>query len=172
MNNNIASLDFYNAHFFLRVDGKEYYWQELSKFIADTGYPFADTTTYVSYEPHREVYHVERKDTKELCVGIEQPEIQWLIDTKYHLLQIIEQLLEADKLVITGLMQRAQYLYDTDWIVQRHQEQILRGVTTTLSEQQIIDLLNYKQELRDLTQHYDLTQPAQTINWPTKPFNF
>jgi len=172
LNNNIASLDFYNLHFFLRVNSKEYYWQDLNKFIADTGYPFADTTAYVSYEPDREIYHVERKDTKELCVGIEQPEIQWFIDNKYHLLSITEQLLEADKPVITGLMQRAQYLYDTDWIVQRHQEEILRGVTTTLSEQQIIDLLNYKQELRDLTQHYDLTQSAQTINWPTKPFNF
>jgi hypothetical protein len=66
-------------------------------------------------------------------------------------------------------MQRAQYLYDTDWLVQRHQEQILRSVTTTLSEQQIIDLLNYKQELRDLTQHYDLTQPAENISWPYNP---
>jgi len=172
LNNNIASLDFYNLHFFLRVDGKEYYWQELSKFISDTGYPFADTTAYVSYEPHREIYHVERKDTKELCVGIEQPEIQWFIDTKYNLLSIIEQLIESDKPIVTALMQRAQYLADTDWLVQRHQEQILRGVTTTLSEEQLYSLLLYKQELRDLTQHYDLTQPAQGLGWPTKPFNF
>lgn len=170
MNNNIASLDFYNLHFFLRVDGKEYYWQELSKFIEETGYPFVDTTAYVSYEPHREIYHVERKDTKELCAGIEQPEIQWFINNKYNLLSIIEQLIETDKTpLVTGLMQRAQYLYDTDWLVQRHQEEILRGVTTTLSEEQMYNLLFYKQELRDLTQHYDLTQPAQGIGWPINP---
>jgi len=30
-------------------------------------------------------------------------------------------------------------------------------------------LLNYKQELRDLTQHYDLTQPAENISWPYNP---
>jgi hypothetical protein len=169
LNNNIASLDFYNLHFFLRVDNKEYYWQELNKFIEDTGYPFADTTGYVSYEPYREIYHVERKDTKEVSLGIEQPEIQWFIDNKYSLLGIIEQLIESDKFTITGLMQRAQYLADTDWLVQRHQEQMLRSVTTTLSQQQIIDLLNYKQELRDLTQHYNLTQPAENISWPYNP---
>ena len=169
MNNNIASLDFYNLHFFLRVDNKEYYWQELSKFIADTGYPFADTAAYVSYEPHREIYHVERKDTKEVILGIEQPEIQWFIDNKYMLLGIIEQLTAVDNPVLTGLMQRAQYLYDTDWLVQRHQEEILRNVTTTLSQEQIYNLLLYKQELRDLTQHYDLTQPAQGIDWPINP---
>jgi hypothetical protein len=169
LNNNIASLDFYNLHFFLRVDNKEYYWQELSKFIADTGYPFADTAAYVSYEPHREIYHVERKDTKEVILGIEQPEIQWFIDNKYMLLGIIEQLTAVDNPVLTGLMQRAQYLYDTDWLVQRHQEEILRNVTTTLSQEQIYNLLLYKQELRDLTQHYDLTQPAQGIDWPINP---
>ena len=169
MNNNIASLDFYNLHFFLRVDNKEYYWQELSKFIADTGYPFADTAAYVSYEPHREIYYVERKDTKEVILGIEQPEIQWFIDNKYMLLGIIEQLTAVDNPVLTGLMQRAQYLYDTDWLVQRHQEEILRNVTTTLSQEQIYNLLLYKQELRDLTQHYDLTQPAQGIGWPINP---
>ena len=167
--NNIASLAFYNLHFFLRVDNKEYYWQDLSKFISDTGYPFTDNTAYVSYEPHREIYHVERKNSKELYVGIEQPEIKWFIDNKYNLLSIIEQLIELDKFTITGLMQRAQYLYDTDWLVQRHQEEILRGVTTKLSQQQIIDLLNYKQELRDLTQYYDLTQPAENISWPINP---
>jgi hypothetical protein len=172
LNNNIVSLDFYNLHFFLRVDGKEYYWQELSKFIADTGYPFADTTAYVSYEPHREIYFVERKDSKEVYTGVEQLEISWFLDNKDSLLQTINILIEADKPVTTIEMQRAQYLAETDWLVQRHQEELMRQATTTLDENHVRALLDYKQELRDITQQYSKNQPAEIVSWPTKPFNF
>ena len=169
MNNNIVSLDFFNSNFFIRVEGTEYYWQDLNKFVEDTDYPFAETTAYVSYEPLRDIYHVERKNSRELTTGLDQPEIQWFIERIGLLKERIQYLIELDKPVITGFMQRAQYLYDTDWLVQRHQEEVLRGVPTTLSEQHMTALLNYKQELRDLTLHCDLNQPAETINWPFKP---
>jgi hypothetical protein len=168
----MLSLDFFNSHFFIRVDNKEYHWENVIKFVTDTQYPFADTSGFISYEPNRDIYHVQRMGSQEVYLGVEQPEIKWFIDNKYSLLTAIEVLIEQDKPVITVEMQRAQYLADTDWLVQRHQEEILREVPTTLSLQQFAALLTYKQELRDITQQYPKDQPAEIVSWPTKPFNF
>lgn len=168
----MLSLDFFNSHFFIRVDNKDYYWENVVKFAGETQYPFADTSGFVSYEPNRDIYHVQRTGSQEVYLGIEQPEIQWFIDNKYNLLSTIELLIEEDKPVITVEMQRAQYLADTDWLVQRHQEELLREVLTTLTSEQFAALLTYKQELRDITQTYQKDQPAEIVSWPIKPFNF
>ena len=168
----MLSLDFFNSHFFIRVDNKEYHWENVVKFAGDTQYPFADTSGFVSYEPNRDIYHVQRMGSPEVYLGVEQPEIQWFIDNKYNLLSTIQLLIEQDKPVITLEIQRAQYLAETDWMVQRHQEELLRQAVPTLNENQIRALLDYKQELRDLTQTYSKDQPAESVSWPTKPFNF
>ena len=168
----MISFDFFNSHFFLRVEGQEYHWENVNKLVADTGYPFADTSAFVSYEPNREIYHVQKQGSNEVFVGVEQPEISWFLNNRDSLLQTINTLIEADKPVITVEMQRAYYLAETDWLVQRHQEELLRQATPTLDESQFRALLDYKQELRDLTLHYSKEQPAETISWPQKPFNF
>lgn len=168
----MISFDFFNSHFFLRVEGQEYHWESVNKFVSDTGYPFADTSAFVSYEPNREIYHVQKQGSNEVFAGIEQPEISWFLNNKYSLLQTINNLIEANKPVITVEMQRAYYLADTDWIIQRHQEELMRQAPTTLDENQLRALLDYKQELRDITQQYSKDQPADTVIWPQKPFNF
>lgn len=168
----MISLDFFNSHFFLRAGDKQYHWENVEEFASDTGYPYINTSAFVSYEPNREIYHVQRQGSNEVLVGVEQPEIAWFIDNKQQLLAIIAGLIEANKPVITVEMQRAQYLADTDWIVQRHQEQLLREVPTTLTAAQMQALLNYKQELRDITQQYSKDLPADTITWPQNPLNY
>jgi len=169
MINNNVSLDFYNSHFYIKFENKEHYWDDSAKFITETGYPYT-STRLLAYEPDRNIYHVEREGPT-MVVGQELPEMKWIVDNKQRLIPILEQLTQAAMPVITLEMTRGQLLYDTDWLVQRHQEETLQNTTTTLSTQQFTDLLNYKQQLRDLTNTYSKDTPTDQVIWPTNPLN-
>ncbi|QEG08796.1 hypothetical protein [Aeromonas phage 4L372XY] len=47
--------------------------------------------------------------------------------------------------------QRNNLLNKYDWIVTRHLEEKMTGKDQTLSEEQFVEFLNYRQELRDIT---------------------
>ena len=47
--------------------------------------------------------------------------------------------------------QRNTLLTKSDWIVTRHLEEKMTGKDQTLSEEQFVEFLNYRQELRDIT---------------------
>ena len=68
-------------------------------------------------------------------------------------------------------MTRNQKLGELDWIVQRHQEQLALNISTTLTNEQYIAVLVYKQQLRDLTNTYSKTTPTEQVTWPTNPLN-
>lgn len=170
MINNTVSLDFYNSHFYIRIENKEHYWDNSTKFISDTSYPYSSTTRLLSYEPNRNIYHVERVNA-EMGIGKELDEIKWFTDNKQRLIPILEQLIQATIPIITIEMTRAEKLAETDWLVQRHQEQLLQSISTTLTSTQFTDLLNYKQQLRDLTNTYSKTTPTDQVIWPTNPLN-
>ena len=51
--------------------------------------------------------------------------------------------------------QRNTLLTKFDWIVTRHLEEKMTGKDQTLSEEQFIEFLNYRQELRDITKLED-----------------
>lgn len=51
--------------------------------------------------------------------------------------------------------QRNTLLTKSDWIVTRHLEEKMTGKDPTLSEEQFIEFLNYRQELRDITKLED-----------------
>lgn len=51
--------------------------------------------------------------------------------------------------------ERDHLLTQTDWLIQRHQEEELLGKKTTLTKAKYTALLNYRQELRDLPDHPD-----------------
>lgn len=59
--------------------------------------------------------------------------------------------------------ERDQRFDETEWMVQRHTEQRLLDLVTTLSEAQFADLLAYRQALRDLPENTD--DPAEPV-WP------
>lgn len=48
--------------------------------------------------------------------------------------------------------QRNKLLTKSDWIVTRHLEEKMTGKDHTLSEEQFVQFLNYRQELRDITE--------------------
>lgn len=168
---NIVNLDFYNHHYFIRINNKEYYADRLEKFTQDIGYPFANNLGLLAYEPERNLYHIEYRDGSFQSDPLLQ-QFQWFAEELENLYDKIIQIEEDSAPVITLEMERAQLLYETDWIVQRHQEQLLRQVPTTLSDTEFRALLDYKQELRDLTQAHSKDEPAENISWPNKPFNF
>jgi hypothetical protein len=168
---NIVNLDFYNHHYFVRVDNKEYYTTDQNKFAEDMCYALNPLIGALSYEPSRNIYHIEYRDGTQQS-GSDLPEFEWFVDNAAAMYSKILESEQRDAFVVTIEMQRAQLLYETDWLVQRHQEQLLRQATPTLDEGQFRALLDYKQELRDLTQHYSKDQPAEIISWPQKPFNF
>lgn len=70
----------------------------------------------------------------------------------------------GDELAEQVRQDRDSRLTSTNWLVERHKEQIDAGISTTLTADQYKNLLIYRQALRDV--------PAQagfptTINWPT-----
>lgn len=48
--------------------------------------------------------------------------------------------------------QRNKLLTKSDWVVTRHLEEKMTGKDHTLSEEQFVEFLNYRQELRDITE--------------------
>lgn len=54
----------------------------------------------------------------------------------------------------------------TDWLVQRHAEELALDIATTLTPEQHADLLTYRQALRDLPDN--TTDPADPV-WPVNP---
>ncbi|WP_227105119.1 phage tail assembly chaperone [Chromobacterium rhizoryzae] len=72
----------------------------------------------------------------------------------------------ADQLADQVRAQRDQLLGNTQWLVQRHRDQLEIGGATTLSADQLKELQTYRQALRDV--------PAQkgfpaSVTWPTVP---
>ena len=51
--------------------------------------------------------------------------------------------------------QRNGLLTKSDWVVTRHLEEKMTGKDQTLSEEQFVEFLNYRQELRDITKLED-----------------
>jgi hypothetical protein len=61
--------------------------------------------------------------------------------------------------------QRNVLLTKFDWVVTRHLEEKMTGKDHTLSEEQFVEFLNYRQELRDITKLEDF----QFISLPQQP---
>ena len=164
----ILSLDFQHNSHFIRRNDFSYLWSSEPNFIADSNFPFVDTTVRVSYEPERNLFVVERLGgVTETGDGL--PEIQWAKDNFDSLLSAATSRDHSERFVVTLAMERAQLLFDTDWVLQRKQEQDLLGLPNTMSDEQFNTVLVYRQALRDLTNTYSADTPATEVVWPVKP---
>lgn len=62
--------------------------------------------------------------------------------------------------------QRNALLSATDWVVSRHRDQDAAGGSKSLTDAQYLQVLTYRQQLRDVPQHSGF--PA-SIMWPSAP---
>jgi hypothetical protein len=60
---------------------------------------------------------------------------------------------------------RDQLLTETDWLVNRHRDEIDSDITTTLSSDQYRSLQEWRVALRNLTEHPDFPR----VQFPTRP---
>ena len=66
----------------------------------------------------------------------------------------------GDALAAELLKRRALLLSESDWMLIRHQDELLAGVEPTLQPDKLKALLTYRQELRDLTRASGFPQCA------------
>lgn len=168
MNFNLLTLDFQNNSFYVKSGDFEYLWTDPQLFVSDTSFPFNDIVL-LSYEPQRALYIVELTFGRH-NVDRSGKEIQWVDE---HFDKIVQAAKNSKSIetAVTMTMMRAQLLYETDWVVQRHMEQKAMNVTTSISETVYNSLLQYRQILRDLTLTYDSTTIASDVSWPTNPLD-
>ena len=142
-------------------------------FIEHTNFPYTETVRKISYEPDRNIYIVEELNGK-ISSGVDLPSIVWISN---HLANI-EQAAIADAAANTARVpasaQREMLIYNTDYILQRHQEETLLNISHKLTDQQFADVLAYRQALRDLdvNGYVEGTTKIKIITdvtWPTNP---
>ena len=61
--------------------------------------------------------------------------------------------------------QRDQKLSDTQWIMDRHSEQVAHGIAPSLTDKQVKAFADYRQALRDITE----AKSADDVVWPENP---
>jgi hypothetical protein len=164
---NVVSLDFQNKSFFVRENDFNYLWDSVDSFIEDTGFPYRQTLVSISYESARNLYIVERLQG-EIVIGLDNPEMQWIVENFNFIVNIARnKQVPTETLASTRLLK----LFETDWISQRHIEQKTLGISTTISDAEYILLLEYRQQLRDLCNTYNVDTPTNEVTWPDNPLN-
>jgi hypothetical protein len=67
-------------------------------------------------------------------------------------------------------MQRTQLLYMSDWMMTRHNDELLMGVTPSLTPTNLSAVLAYRQALRDLPTADGFPECSlPLLTWPTSP---
>jgi len=168
MNNSIiVTLDFYHSSFYVKVGTTEHVWTDPDIFVADTEFPYRDLVRSVSFEPTRNLYITEYVSNE--IVSGDNNEVMFWIANNLNILE--EKALSYVTAVakITVEMVRFEKLVTTDWIIQRHQEETLLGIPNTLTNEEFIAILTYRQELRDLTDTYAKDLSHDQAVWPVYP---
>lgn len=163
----IFTLDFFNDSYYFKQGSKQAFWNDKEQFLSDTGFPFINTGI-VAVETDREIYHVERPGAVNIS-GNTTEEVVWLLEHVHLFLSIADQQAVLMNPIITLEMSRQGRLFETDFLITRHQEETLLGIEHTLSEQQLQSVLSYRQALRDLTDIYDKATPEDQVIWPVNP---
>ena len=155
-------IDAYNNNVHIVLNSVNHLFSSFAKFAELTNFNFPETLN-VSYEPNRNMFVVERKNGILVSTG-DMPEIEWCR-------QGIDNIISAayndgyGQLPPGPTLQelRDMKLYETDWMITRHNDQKALNITTSLTDSQFIKLLTYRQELRDITTKYS---SVDDVVWP------
>lgn len=163
------SLDKYNNNAHCTIDGVECTFNNYTEFSEKVNIPFE--IGLLSWEPERSHYVVERPGNPPTVVtGDHLEEFLWISENREYLKNCCaEYLLEhaKDNTYKPSLREERTYkLYEVTWVLERHQEQKLLEIATTLTEEKFKEVLTYRQALRDITKTYD---SIDTVIWPPNP---
>lgn len=160
------SLDRYNNNAHCSIDEVDCTFSNYTDFLEKTKFPFS--IGLLSWEPERSFYVLERSGIT--YTGDSLEEFLWISENRESLkTYCTEYLAEQVKPSIPILSlreQRTYKLYEVGWILERHQEEKLLNIPTTLTEEKFKEVLTYKQALRDITKTYD---NIDTVVWPSNP---
>lgn len=164
MNNSFLNIDLYNQTVSGRNNGTEFLFSSVEYFLSTTNYPYSSTTRMLSYEPERNLFVVERTNN-EIDTSSDSLEMSWVAANFDSICTagINDPNNQVPVPSIAGIV--VGKLYETDWVLQRHQEEQLLGIPTTLTQEQLTAVLTYRQALRDM----DPTQTADVAVWPVNP---
>jgi hypothetical protein len=162
------AFDKYNNTFSGKIDNKICMWDSIEEVKAQTGFPYTSTFKMLFYEPLRNIYHIER-DYGVQSIGEDIEEFQWIKDNLAAIESAIDGKIIPVQNPITMGSVRFGYLHGTDWLIIRHQDELLASKTPTLTPQQLTDVLVYRQALRDLSNTFSTNADAATVTWPTYP---
>jgi hypothetical protein len=134
--------------------------------------PQFDDTIIINYEPQRGIYVIENSGGNTFG-GINLTEIQWIQNNFDNIVSAAQQSAQNE---FVNDLSNVRNIRDirislTDWLITRHNEELLFNVSPTLSNDQLQELRGYRQSLRDLEgldEKYT-EEIKQTFVWPQLP---
>lgn len=167
-NHECVHIDSYNNVVGCKLNNTSYHFPSYADFVNNTGFPF--NVGILTWEPSRDIFVVERLEPiRSVHAGSDLPEIQWIAGNLDHILNVCERYRETNSIgtaVWSVRDERNIRLLQTDWVIQRHQEQKLLNISCTLSDELFQQVLNYRQALRNLPLQYD---SLDNVVWPINP---
>jgi hypothetical protein len=159
---NRLTLEFHNNTCYINLKSVEYGFSSAAKFAELLSYPFNDTVT-IHYEPERG-FNVIEKLYGVVLNDDTQPEILWVANNIDNIIQAAYEDGYGKMLEGPTLRElRNIKIFESEWLILRHREEVELELTTTLSNEQYLKVLQYRQDLRDLPSRYS---SLDDVVWP------
>lgn len=161
-------IDCYNSNVSAALGDLRHVFSSYDRFVELTGFERGNVNN-ATYELERNLFAVEYVGGV-VVLGNQTPEIQWIENN----IENIRQAAVTDKATfrldeISMRQNRTGLLYNTDWLIVRHNEQLLLGADPTLTPQQLQELGVYRQALRDMPDEILAGTTYTESEWPTVP---
>ena len=162
-------IDFYNNSASCRIDDVAHAFSTADAFKYGAGFPYSETMQLVSYEPGRGIYVVEFSGGR-TEVGPDLHAMVWIKENLANIKAAAAQDLAEHPPYPPATLDtvRITKLLETDWVLQRKQEEDLLGIPNSLPAHKFLQVLQYRQALRDITKTYS---DIKTVVWPTDPLS-